>query len=58
MMDEILAMESGLNTEILEQYDEDMYNDLCERADFYGMDSLTEDEQYVVDNFKAYMLQG
>lgn len=58
MMDKILAMESGLNTEILEQYDEDMYNDLCERADFYGMDSLTEDEQYVVDNFKAYMLQG
>lgn len=57
MMDEILAMESGFNTEILDQYDEEDYEDLCERADYYGMESLTEDEQYVVDNFRKYMQQ-
>ena len=54
MMNEILKMESGLNTKILEQYTREDYEELCERADFFGMSSLTEDEQYVVDHFREF----
>ena len=32
-------------------YFEGNYEELCERADGLGMDSLTEDEQYFVDNY-------
>lgn len=28
--------------------DEDYINDLCERADYYGMESLTEEEQFLL----------
>jgi hypothetical protein len=42
------------NTAILDKYNDESYGKLCERADFYGMDSLTEDEQYVVDCFVDY----
>ena len=31
-----------------EEIDEDYINDLCERADYYGMESLTEEEQYLL----------
>ena len=27
----------------------DLYNELCEQADFWGMESLTENEQLVVE---------
>lgn len=30
----------------------DYYNELCERADYYGMDSLTEEEQFYLINYK------
>lgn len=46
---------SELNTSILENYTEEDFEMLCERADFYGMDALTEDEQYVVDNWSKYI---
>lgn len=31
--------------------DEDYIKDLCERANYYGMESLTEEEQYIL-NYK------
>ena len=31
-----------------EEINEDYINDLCERADYYGMESLTEEEQYLL----------
>ena len=30
----------------------DYYKELCERADYYGMDSLTEEEQFYLINYK------
>lgn len=43
---------SKLNLKILvPMYFEDKYEELCERADGLGMESLTEDEQYFVDNY-------
>lgn len=32
----------------IEEIDEDYINDLCEQADYYGMESLTEEEQYLL----------
>lgn len=32
------------------EIDEDYINDLCERADYYGMESLTEEEQYILQS--------
>ena len=32
--------------------EEDYYNELCERADYYGMESLTEEEQIYLINYK------
>ena len=32
--------------------DIDYYKELCERADYYGMDSLTEKEQLFLKYFK------
>lgn len=41
-----------LNLKVLvPMYFEDKYEELCERADGLGMDSLTEDEQYFVGNY-------
>ena len=41
-----------LNLKILvPMYFEGNYEELCERADGLGMDSLTEDEQYFIDNY-------
>ena len=43
---------SKLNLKVLvPMYFEDKYEELCERADGLGMESLTEDEQYFVDNY-------
>lgn len=43
---------SKLNLKVLvPMYFEGNYEELCERADGLGMDSLTEDEQYFVDNY-------
>ena len=30
---------------------EDEYRELCERADYYGMESLTEEEQYFLIHY-------
>ena len=30
----------------------DYYKELCERADYYGLDSLTEEEQSYLINYK------
>ena len=41
-----------LNLKVLvPMYFEGNYEELCERADGLGMDSLTEDEQYFIDNY-------
>lgn len=40
--------ESVLINGIEEEIDEDYINDLCERADYYGMESLTEEEQHLL----------
>ena len=41
-----------LNLKVLvPMYFEDKYEELCERADGLGMESLTEDEQYFMDNY-------
>ena len=41
-----------LNLKVLvPMYFEEKYEELCERADGLGMDSLTEDEQYFVDTY-------
>lgn len=41
-----------LNFKVLApMYFEEDYDELCKRADGLGMDSLTEDEQYFVDNY-------
>lgn len=32
----------------IEEIDEDYINDLCEQADYYGMESLTEEEQHLL----------
>ena len=41
-----------LNLKVLvPMYFEDKYEELCERADGLGMESLTEDEQYFVDSY-------
>ena len=43
---------SKLNMSVLApMYFNDDYESLCERADGFGMDSLTEDEQYFVDSY-------
>ncbi len=43
---------SKLNLKVLApMYFEGNYEELCERADGLGMDSLTEDEQYFVDTY-------
>ena len=43
---------SKLNLKVLvPMYFEEDYEELCKRADGLGMDSLTEDEQYFVDNY-------
>ena len=34
--------------EFEEEIDEDYINDLCEQADYYSMESLTEEEQYLL----------
>lgn len=48
---EVISM-IKLNFEILApMYFEEDYEELCKRADGLGMDSLTEDEQYFVDNY-------
>lgn len=41
---EELVLINGIEEEI----DEDYINDLCEQADYYGMESLTEEEQYLL----------
>ena len=42
----------GLNLKVLvPMYFEGNYEELCERADALGMDSLTEDEQYFINNY-------
>ncbi len=38
--------------EILKEYTEDDYEELCARADFYGESSLTEEEQLVLKHWK------
>jgi len=30
------------------------HNELCEQADFYGMESLSEDQQAYVDGYISY----
>ena len=41
-----------LNLKVLvPMYFEDKYEELCERVDGLGMESLTEDEQYFVDSY-------
>ena len=41
-----------LNLKVLvPMYFEDKYEELCERADGLGMESLTEDEQYFINNY-------
>ena len=41
-----------LNLKVLvPMYFEGNYEELCERADALGMDSLTEDEQYFINNY-------
>ena len=45
----------NLNFELLENYTEDDYKNLCEQADTLGVESLTEKEQYVILNFKKYI---
>lgn len=41
-----------LNLKVLApMYFEEDYEALCERADGFGMDALTEDEQYFVDSY-------
>ena len=41
-----------LNLKVLvPMYFEEDYEELCKRADGLGMDSLTEDEQYFMDNY-------
>lgn len=35
----------------MECIDPDYYKDICERADYYGMESLTEEEQIILNNF-------
>ena len=41
-----------LNLKVLvPMYFEGNYEELCERADGLGMDSLTEDEQYFINNY-------
>ena len=41
-----------LNLKVLvPMYFEEDYEELCKRADGLGMDSLTEDEQYFIDNY-------
>ena len=43
---------SKLNLKVLvPMYFEEDYEELCKRADGLGMDSLTEDEQYFIDNY-------
>jgi hypothetical protein len=34
-----------------EYYTEDDYREMCELADYWGDDCLTEDEQYIVNHF-------
>lgn len=42
----------GLDFKVLiPMYFEEDYEELCERADYFGEDSLTEDEQYFIDNY-------
>ena len=32
-------------------YDDDDYERLCDQADYWGMDSLTEDEQFFITTY-------
>ena len=34
-------------------YDRDDYERICDQADYWGMDSLTEDEQVVLMNYPS-----
>ena len=44
---------SKLNLKVLvPMYFEDNFEDICERANSLGMESLTEDEQYFMDNYR------
>lgn len=38
-------------------FDEDYINELCELADYYGMDSLTEEQQYILKH-KNDLIKG
>lgn len=34
--------------------DEDLYYELCEQADYWGEDSLTEDEQFAILQYQKW----
>lgn len=40
--------------EILLNYDEDDYKSYCQKADYYGMECLTEEEQIVTMYWKEF----
>lgn len=46
---------SNFMLDIMEDYTEDDYANLCEQADAYGMESLTEEEQYFVEHWHEYI---
>lgn len=37
--------------------DEDYINDLCEQADYFGMESLTENEQYILNHKEDLLIE-
>ena len=43
----------GMNDNDEIEGDPDYINELCERADYYGMESLTEYEQYLLNHKDA-----
>lgn len=46
--------------ELVPLFDEDTHREACDQADYFGMDSLTESQQYLVDTYhrmKAYVDQ-
>ena len=44
----IIASQLAERSIKMAEFDEEYYEDLCERADYYGMESLTEEEQYLL----------
>lgn len=54
-LERMILVGGNLNESILSQYNEDLYNELCIQADYYGEDSLTEEQQYVLHNFKNWI---